>query len=605
MKAARPEPMADTDPRLTWTETDAPRSGRFGDVYFSAEDGLAETRAVFLDGNGLPDAWAGRSRFTVAELGFGTGLNIAALLDLWRREGPAGGHLSVFSVEAFPMTAGDARRALARWPELADAAGALVRRWPARSPGFHRLDLPEFRASLDVAVMDAADALRAWSGPADAWFLDGFAPAANPGMWSDEVLSLVAARSAPGARAATFTVAGAVRRGLQAAGFTVDKRPGFGRKRERLEATCPGPPAAAATPSVAVIGAGIAGAAAVRALRALGARPLLVEAEGAGAGASGNPAALVTPRFDAGGGPSAAFFAQAFERAVALYDATPRAVIAGGALQLESGARDPARFDRIAAQPFWPDDALSRLDPAQAGERLGESTDRGGLGIRDGRVIEPAAVFEAWLEDVPQGLATVAAIEPAGGGWRLLATDGGEIARADAVVLAAGWGLGALATELRLTPARGQATIVEGPAAKAAAWGGYIIPTRTGVLFGATFDRGDTGCDLRPEDHARNLAALAEVRPTLAGALQGLRTDGRARIRATTADHLPLCGALMPGLWVLGGLGSRGFTTAPLLGEHLAARILGLASPLPGPLAALVEPSRAAATFASAGAALS
>src|SRR5690606_34753650 len=124
-----------------------------------------------------------------------------------------------------------------------DAARALLARWPAPTPGFHRIDLPGWNAVLDLAVGDAAWALAQWSGRADAWLLDGFSPALNPDMWSAAVLDGVAGRSAPGARLASFTVAGAVRRGLAERGFTVDKRPGYGRKRERLEAVFPGAPA--------------------------------------------------------------------------------------------------------------------------------------------------------------------------------------------------------------------------------------------------------------------------------------------------------------------------------------------------------------------------
>ncbi|HEX6866352.1 MAG TPA: tRNA (5-methylaminomethyl-2-thiouridine)(34)-methyltransferase MnmD, partial [Caulobacteraceae bacterium] len=194
---------------LIWDDQGLPRSALYGDVYFSADDGLAETRAVFLAGCGLPDAWAGRRHFTIGELGFGTGLNIAALLTLWRETRPDGARLHIFSVEAHPITRDEARRALARWPEIAEAANALTRRWPGRARGVHRLDLPEFAATLDVAVMEAGEALAGWDGAADAWFLDGFSPAANPQMWREELLAQVAARSAPGARAATFTVAGA------------------------------------------------------------------------------------------------------------------------------------------------------------------------------------------------------------------------------------------------------------------------------------------------------------------------------------------------------------------------------------------------------------
>jgi tRNA 5-methylaminomethyl-2-thiouridine biosynthesis bifunctional protein len=131
-----------SDSPLDWTDDGQPRSRLFGDVYFSAEDGLAESRAVFLKGCGLPERWAGRGRFTVGELGFGTGLNILALLDLWRREGPPDGQLHVFSIEGFPITADEAAQALSRWPELGDLAGLLVGRWPGRARGMHRVALP-------------------------------------------------------------------------------------------------------------------------------------------------------------------------------------------------------------------------------------------------------------------------------------------------------------------------------------------------------------------------------------------------------------------------------------------------------------------------------
>ncbi|MFY8140340.1 MAG: tRNA (5-methylaminomethyl-2-thiouridine)(34)-methyltransferase MnmD, partial [Caulobacter sp.] len=189
-------------PGLVWDEDGLPRSGLYGDVYFSAEDGLAETRAVFLAGGGLPDAWRGRARFTVAELGFGSGLNIAALLDLWSRERPPGARLHVFSVEAHPMSRQDAARALGRWPELSAVVEPLLAGWPRQARGFHRIDLPGLDAVVDVAILEVAEALTAWSGRADLWFLDGFSPATNPAMWRQEVLDLVAARSAPGARVA-------------------------------------------------------------------------------------------------------------------------------------------------------------------------------------------------------------------------------------------------------------------------------------------------------------------------------------------------------------------------------------------------------------------
>jgi len=579
---------------LAWSDDGQPRSKLYDDVYYSAQDGLAEARAVFLEGCGLPEAWRGRKRFVVGELGFGTGLNVLALVALWARARPPGAVLHVFSVEAHPIGADDARRALARWPELAGLAERLTERWPGRAPGPHRIELPDLGVILDVTVGEAGAALAAWSGRADAWFLDGFAPSRNPAIWRDAVLALVAQRSAPGAAAATFTVAGQVRRRLAAAGFEVARAPGFGRKRERLTARRPGAaPADSPARCVAIVGAGIAGAAAARAIRALGGEPMVFDAEGHGAGASGNPAALVTPRLDAGLAEPAQLFAQAFRRAVGLYEAEPGLVIARGALQLATRPRDAARFAKVAAADLFEPETLEALSPGQATARLGEPAPQGLL-LRDGLVIDPAALLAAWAPQVRR--AAVAALEPQDGGWRLLGADGALLAEADAVILAAGLACADLAPTLPLTAVRGQAsfTALADPP-PAAAFGGYAIPTREGVLFGATSDRGDAQCDVRAEDHGRNLQVLAEGLPRLAARLSDAALEGRASIRVATPDFLPLAGAApqaAEGLFVLTGFGARGFTLAPLLAEHVAALALAAPSPLPAPIAAIVDPAR-------------
>jgi len=590
----------DASPQLTWTEEGEPRSGRFGDVYFSRDDGLAETRAVFLDGCGLPDAWAGRDCFTVAELGFGTGLNIAALLDLWRRTRPEGGRLHIFSIEGFPLTAAEAARALGAWPELAEATQALIENWPSATRGFHRVDLPGFDAVLDLAVGDATWALEQWSGAADAWFLDGFSPALNPGMWSPEVMALVAARSAPGARLATFTVAGAVRRGLAEQGFVVEKRPGHGRKRERLEAQLPSVFASAPVPNIAVIGAGVAGASVVRALRDQGVRTVVFEAERPGAGGSGFPAALVTPRLDAGDADIASLHAQALERAGHLYAATPDAVTGHGVLQLPQAPRDAARFDKIARQSIWAEGAMVVVDEDAAATLAGEATGQGGLSMQGACAVRPAAVLSDWLGDADMRSERVTRLERTDGRWRLVDETDAALAEVDAVVMAAGWGSAALLEghdpAPRLSPVRGQADWVDGDVGvHSMAWGGYAVPTGQGVLYGATHDRGDIDTTPRDDDSARNLATLRARLPDLADRIAAVgEAQSRAAIRATTPDRLPLGGALDDGLYVLSGLGSRGFCVAPLLAEHVAALMLNRPSPLPRDLAARVSPHRAA-----------
>ncbi|ATC34297.1 FAD-dependent oxidoreductase [Caulobacter vibrioides] len=573
---------------LVWRDDGLPQSSLYGDVYFSSVDGLAETRAVFLAGCGLPERFAERRDFVVGELGFGSGLNIAALLDLWRRERPAGGRLHIFSIEAHPLSRDEAARILAHWPELGEAAQVLLDHWPGRARGFHRVDLPGFDAVLDLAVMDVVEALDAWDGQADAWFLDGFSPALNPAMWRDEVLAAVGARSAPGARAATFTVAGAVRRGLSAAGFEIAKRPGFGRKRERLEAWRPGVRSAPPRPqTLAIIGAGVAGASLARAARAAGLSVVVMD-DPEGSAASGNPAALVTPALDAGGGPRAALYAQALARAVALYEAQPEAVIAREVLQLAAGERDPARFATVAGQDLFEPGAMRTLEAEDTRARLETSTPA--LAMAGARVIAPTEVTAAWAGPVVRR--RVASAERDGEGWRLLDAAGQTIARADRLALAGGAAGADLLAGAPLRPVRGQASWTRGHGAPATAFGGYAIPTREGLLFGATHDRDDTQTDVRSEDHARNLATLAKGLPALADRLAGATFEGRAAVRATTPDRLPLAGVREDGVIVLTGLGSRGFCLAPLLAEHLVARLLDVPSPLPRQLSHLLKLTR-------------
>ena len=582
------------DPNLLdWSPEGEPRSRLYGDVYFSAEDGLSESRAVFLEGCDLPHAWTDRRQFVVGELGFGTGLNILALLDLWRSERPAHCHLSIMSVEGHLMSRDEAQRALSRWPELADLADLLLSQWPSARTGRHRLDFPELDASLDLALMDVEPALAGWRGQADAWFLDGFSPAVNPAMWRDEVLSQVAARTAPGGRAATFTVAGQVRRGLQAGGFEVAKMPGFGRKRERLAAHMPGQgPVASPEPRIAVIGAGIAGASISRALTALGASHQIFDFGGPGSAASGNPAALVTPRLDAGLGPVARLTTQAFFRARSLYLRTPDAVLAQSVLQLAVGERDATRFGKVADSDFFGAGDLEIMNARQASAKLGEETSFTALHLASALVIRPESVLLAWLADCRK--TRVGALKRGDGGWLVEDEAGVSLGEFDVVVMAGGQESLTLAPGLDLRPVRGQATWIDtDETVQAGAWGGYVVPTTNGVLFGATHDRGDGASDVRPQDQVRNLEALSLARPDLAARLAKGRLRNRAAVRATTADSLPLAGpSEQEGLFLLCGLGSHGFSFAPVMGEHVAALIMDVPSPLSMEAADLIHPDR-------------
>jgi len=215
---------------ITW-RGDVPVSRHFDDPYFSLENGLGEAAHVFLAGNGLPARF--RDGFAVAELGFGTGLNLLATLALWRRTGQAG-MLRYTSFEAFPLAPAEMIRAQSAFAPLAALARELAPCW-----GGAAIDLPDLRFRLVRG--DARATLPGWGGMADAWFLDGFAPARNPELWQAPLLAQVFAHTAPGGTAATYTAAGAVRRGLAAAGFEVSRVAGYGRKRHMTTARKPAP----------------------------------------------------------------------------------------------------------------------------------------------------------------------------------------------------------------------------------------------------------------------------------------------------------------------------------------------------------------------------
>lgn len=603
-------------PELDWSNEAAPRAAAFEDVYFSAAGGLAESEAVFLAGCGLPENWVGRDRFTLCELGLGAGVNLLAAWRAWKKTRLPHAQLHISTIEAFPLAGKDAARALANFPEVADLAEKLLARWPVRAFGPQRLWFPEDGISFNIFIGEAEPVLAGMDGAFDAWFLDGFAPARNPAMWSPAVLGQIARLSAPGARLATFTVAGEVRRGLEAVGFAVEKKPGFGAKRERLEARFPLPQAGGAVAKrsgaakrVAILGAGIAGASCAHALARRGIETLVLDAGSElGAGASGNPAGLVMPRLDRGG-VLAPFFLAAYLHAIAQYEALGL-LDACGVEQRADDRSSEALADLLADPPLPPDWFCAGADGAALHLRAG--------------VVRPRAVLEAWLAHTTLLLETrVQTLDQADDGWVLRAAGGRAIAKADAVVLACGAALTQFeaASFLPIALSRGQIEWGEARApARAITRGTYLAPFEDGVVFGATFDQTDDASGPIADDasRARNLAALEALAPEIAADLNRSTLRSRASLRATTKDRRPIAGALpdaekwrghyaglaqglpepegappmIEGLYVLGALGARGLTHAPLLGEALVGEICSEPSLLPRDVRAALHPGR-------------
>ncbi|MAW80013.1 MAG: bifunctional tRNA (5-methylaminomethyl-2-thiouridine)(34)-methyltransferase MnmD/FAD-dependent 5-carboxymethylaminomethyl-2-thiouridine(34) oxidoreductase MnmC [Parvularcula sp.] len=581
----------------------APRSAAFGDVYFSG-DGLSETRHVFVAGNNLP-ARLDASRFHVGELGFGTGLNFLALWDAWTKTAkPQGARLNFLSFEAFPLFPDDMRRAHMAWPDLTELSARLRAKLPPPHPGFHYLDFGD--VALTLFYGDAREGLARAEGGVDAWFLDGFSPAKNPDLWSEDIFKALARLSNPGATFSTFTVAGHVRRALEAAGFQWEKRPGFGRKKEMLAGAIAAPtndthrtpwlPAGkplSPGARIAVIGAGVAGASAAHALAAAGFNPSVYEASAPASGASGNPAGLVMPRLDVGDTAAGAFHAGAYLHTQQLLSSLGGHIFNPcGVIHAATDDRERERQSKLLAQGALPKGWI---------EPCGQ-----GVFFPQGGVIDPPAFVRALIGETSVIPACVNRLHQTENGWRVV-TDKGED-EVDAVIIANS--LDALRfADARTLPLSGSAGQIDwfpdaAPPDQALAFGPYAAPCPNGgAIIGATYAPIAIGAEARftPEATQSNIAAVARTLPEFAATLDPNASRPRASVRCTTPDRLPLCGPLpdwgfysgaydglrtgkkkdyppgetRPGLFILTGLGSRGLVTAPYAAALLAAELAG------------------------------
>ncbi|MCZ7566632.1 MAG: bifunctional tRNA (5-methylaminomethyl-2-thiouridine)(34)-methyltransferase MnmD/FAD-dependent 5-carboxymethylaminomethyl-2-thiouridine(34) oxidoreductase MnmC [Burkholderiales bacterium] len=586
-----------------------------------AARGLGETRHVFLAGNGLAERWARLAlgaRFAIGETGFGTGLNFCAAWALWATAAPRDAILHYVSVEAYPLARTDLARALGAWPELAAQSGALLAQYGALASGWHRFGFADARVLLTLGVGGAAERLGELAGRCDAWFLDGFAPARNPDMWSEAVLEAVAAHSFAGATFATYTAAGAVRRGLEAAGFSAEKRAGFGHKREMLAGALarPAPARAQRTGgrSAVVIGGGLAGAASAWSLAQRGWQVTLLERHAALAEeASGNPQGVLYARLAARPSALGELVLSGYQHSIRVLNAilpqgeeTWRAC---GVLQLALDAKTAARQDAVIATGL-PAAVARRVDRAEASALAGVPLPAGGLFFPGAGWVHPPALVRALAAhpriEVRTGVEARALERAPDGEWRVLA-DRAVAARAPVVVLAAAVEVARFAQTraLPLHAVRGQLTLVPATEASRAlativCGEASITPARGGAhTLGATFVHEFHDLAVRAAEHRSNLADLGAMAPALAQALCADALDpetlaGRAAVRCTSPDRLCVVGPVPGegGLHVNTAHGSRGLIGPPLCAEVLAARLEEEPAPLSARLVAALDPGR-------------
>ena len=641
--------------QLDWDDHGRPRSRVFDDVYFSDQSGLEETRYVFLEQNRLAERFAAlpaNGRLVIGETGFGTGLNFLCAWQLFEQHAVAGARLHFVSVEKYPLTPADLHRALALWPELKPLADQLLKHYVAIHPGFQRITLAGGRVTLTLLIGEALEQLPQLDAQIDAWFLDGFAPAKNPDMWTAELFVELARLAAPGSTISTFTSTGWVRRLLNAAGFKMKRTPGIGHKWEILRGEFLGWPAEAAAPVPAkpwfarpaplrgerralVIGAGLAGCATASSLAARGWHVSLLERHAEVAQeASGNPQGVLYLKLSAHGTALSQLIVSGFGYTRRLLETLQRSTDWDdcGVLQLAFNAKEAERHGQLATA--FPEDLLQWLEQPEAQARAGVGVAHGGLFYPEGGWVHPPALCQAQAMHVNIELLShhhALELRKVADQWQ--AFDGERLLASAAVVVLAGAAdikRFAQSAELPLKRIRGQITRLAETAeshalATVVCAEGYVAPARLGEhTLGASFDFNSDDLTPTTAEHQGNLAMLEEISSDLLARLniseQPLEhLEGRAAFRCTSPDYLPIVGPLadraafvqtyaalskdarqvpdnpcpwLDGLYVNSGHGSRGLITAPLSGELLAAWLDNEPLPLPRSVAEACHPNR-------------
>ena len=595
---------------LERSNTGTPFSPEFGDVYHSEDGGLAQARHVFLAGNALPERWRGRDAFVILETGFGIGLSFLAAWDAWRGDAARPRRLHFVSVEARPFSRADLAAALAPFAELAPLARALAAVWPPALAGFHRLHFDAGNVMLTLLFGDVREMLPQLVARPDAFFLDGFSPARNPGMWSPEVVRELARIAAPHATVATWTVAGGVRAALADAGFRVEKRAGFGSKREMLAGSfeaAAAPREGSARRQAIVVGAGLAGTLAAERLAARDWEVELVDARPARSAAAVGllrPIANLRDAVNAQASRAAFLFALQHYRALQ-HDGYHLDWNRCGVLQLARDDDEAARLAAIAQSQAYPPEFLEFVDAGRARRIAGRDVRGPGWWFPDGACVPPGALAIASLarggERIRQRFGRpVARIEREGAAWRALDRDDRVVAEAPVMVLANGADAKRLAPQARLalSEVRGQVTYMLPAPARAldvvVSGNGYVAPLpEGGHCAGASYHHDDPDASVRASDHRDNLDRAESMLPGFTSGLDPATLAGWTGFRTTVTDRLPVFGATeLAGIHTALGLGSRGLLWAPLGAELLACQLEGEPLPLARDLAGAVSPRR-------------
>lgn len=668
---------------VTWSEKGQPISKHYGDMYFSIADGLAETRYVFLEKNRLAKRFKqlkNGEHFIIGETGFGTGLNFLCTWEYWLQYAPVDTHCHFISTEKYPLTYQELKQSLQLWPSLQTLANDLLEAYQKQFIGtseqhYYRFDFGCI--TLTLIADDVCQGLKKllpgqhknfnqpqWQG-VDTWYLDGFSPAKNPDMWSDELLQLIHLLSKKNASLSTYTAASSVKKTLEANGFSVNKEPGFGKKRELITASLnkkdtikytfngknQTPWAYNQTLSntavkqdkhIAIIGAGLAGCHTAYALANKGFKVTIYEVnEQIANEASGNPQAMLYTKLSANKEPLSEFNLACLLKAQTFYsqfweqcnNSTEGSQC--GLLQLAQNDSTLEKQSNIWER-FSQSNFLQKTSPETNTTIANITIDSTGLYLPYCGWVNPQALCH-WLlshENITlQTITNVKTIEMIKSQqWQLTIeqAEGSEQHHFTDVVICNAYAATQFmpTTWLPTKTLRGQISYIESETPisdlKTIVTGeNYIAPVLKNKqqrfhTIGASYDLKNTHKQLTDIEHQKNLTQLNKLLPPTTNKPL-IINGGRANLRCTSPDYLPLVGCIpkreqflaefttltknarqainkageyLPGIYLNTGHGSRGLAYTPMAAEIVACQITQTPPPLPQALIDSLNPAR-------------
>ncbi len=632
---------------LSWKES-TPLSDKFEDIYFNVSQGEDESRFVFLDSNQVIPRTVKNQLASIAETGFGTGLNFLITSSEWLHNASKNGGLTYISVEKFPLRKSDLQKALEQWSDFSELSKQLLDQYPIACEGYHTLTFAEGRIKLILMFGDAAECFSKLHAEVDAWYLDGFAPSKNPEMWSPDLFEQIGRLSKPGTTFSTFTAAGIVRRGLQAVGFDIKKQKGFGRKREMLVGTfiedkdlqpTKAPwfniPNTSKPEQVVIVGGGLAGCSTAYALAKRGVEVTLIEKESELATAgSGNPQGALYAKLPIKPTKQGELHITGLLHTLNLLkreDPEQTFWKQSGVAQLATSAKEQKRQQSMIQGDYYPESLVVHKQKEQLADILGTETHHSGLFFPETGWVSPKDLCQHLCkhENISIIHTELTALEFSDDRWQLNTQDKQSLSATHVVICAAEQTKSFdQTTHLPLKTIRGQVSIINAPEStpvpKVVVCGeGYISPEKDGQLcFGATFDLNGKERNVSSKDHLENISNLTEILPELGHKIAADKDQltGRTAFRCSTPDYMPIVGPApvyeqftetfaqlrkdrkwnfgeaqpehFPNLYVNTGHGSKGLITCPISAELLASMLCSEPLPLPKELIDMINPCR-------------